>query len=80
MMKSFFKKLAFVMALAMVVTLAAPAANTAVAADKKPLAIAYQDGAKISTLNLKNIGDKEDLRFLYAPTNYKELRTPDWCS
>jgi len=80
MMKSFFKKLAFVMALAMVVTLAAPAAKTAVAADeKKPLAIAYQEGARISALNLKNIGDEEDLRFLYAPTNYKELGV-NWSS
>jgi len=73
-MKSFFKKLAFVMALAMVVTMAAPAAQKAVAAeDKKPLAIAYQEGAAIKTLNLKNVGDEEDLRFLYAPANYKEL-------
>ena len=73
-MKSFFKKLAFVMALAMVVSMAAPAAQKAVAAeDKKPLAIAYQEGAAIKTLNLKNVGDEEDLRFLYAPANYKEL-------
>jgi signal peptidase I len=74
MMKSFFKKLAFVMALAMVVTMAAPAAQKAVAADKA-LAVTYQNEKtySISELNLANVGDTEDLKFLWAPSNWKEL-------
>jgi len=79
MMKSFFKKLAFVMALAMVVSMVAPAAQTAVAAEKKPLAIAYQKGAVITALNLTEVGATEDLRFVYAPENWKELN-PTWTS
>jgi len=73
MMKSFFKKLAFVMALAMVVSMVAPAAQTAVAAEDKALAIAYQKGAVITALNLTEVGATEDLRFVYAPANWKEL-------
>ncbi|MBR6642110.1 MAG: Ig-like domain-containing protein, partial [Lachnospiraceae bacterium] len=74
MMKSFFKKLAFVMALAMVVTMAAPAAQKAVAADKD-LAVTYQNENhySINEVNLANVGDKEDLKFLWAPSNWKEL-------
>jgi hypothetical protein len=74
MMKSFFKKLAFVMALAMVITMAAPAAQKAVAADKA-LAVTYQNEKtySISELNLANVGDTEDLKFLWAPSNWKEL-------
>ena len=73
MMKSFFKKLAFVMALAMVVSLAAPADTASAAEEKKPLAIAYQEGSVITALNLAEVGDEEDLRFVYAPANWKEL-------
>ena len=73
MMKSFFKKLAFVMALAMVVSMVAPAAQKAVAAEDKALAIAYQKGAVITALNLAEVGATEDLRFVYAPENWKEL-------
>ena len=69
MMKSFFKKLAFVMALAMVVSLAAPAAAKAVAANE--LKIAYQNGSAISEVNLAKVGDTEDLKFTGAP-DYKE--------
>ena len=79
MMKSFFKKLAFVMALAMVVSMAAPAAQKAVAAEDKALAIAYQKGAVITALNLVEVGDTEDLRFVYAPANWKELGV-EWSS
>jgi len=73
-MKSFFKKLAFVMALAMVVSMAAPAAKVAVAADKA-LAVTYQNENhySINEVNLANVGDKEDLKFLWAPSNWKEL-------
>ena len=66
MMKSFFKKLAFVMALAMVVSLAAPAAAKAVAADE--LKIAYQNGSAITELNIAKVGNVEDLKFLGAKT------------
>jgi len=75
MMKSFFKKLAFVMALAMVVTMAAPAAKAAVAAEDKALAITYQNEKHytISEVNIASVGDTEDLKFLWAPSNWKEL-------
>ena len=66
MMKSFFKKLAFVMALAMVVSLAAPAAAKAVAANE--LKIAYQNGSAITELNIAKVGNVEDLKFLGAKT------------
>ena len=73
MMKSFFKKLAFVMALAMVVSMAAPAATTASAASD--LKIAYQNGKGygITELNIAEVGATEDLKFLGAPSNWKEL-------
>jgi len=75
MMKSFFKKLAFVMALAMVVTMAAPAAQKVVAAEDKALAITYQNEKHytISEVNIASVGDTEDLKFLWAPSNWKEL-------
>ena len=71
MMKSFFKKLAFVMALAMVVSLAAPAATTASAAEE--MKIAYQNGATITELNLTEARSSEDLKAVGAPSNWKEL-------
>ena len=71
MMKSFFKKLAFVMALAMVVSLAAPAATTASAAEE--MKIAYQNGAVITELNLTEARSSEDLKAKDAPSNWKEL-------
>ena len=60
-MKSFFKKLAFVMALAMVVSLAAPAARYALAATEFTYA-EQETGAKVTVLNLK-AGDEVDLKF-----------------
>jgi hypothetical protein len=69
MMKSFFKKLAVVMALAMVVTAAAPAGKAALAAG---LYVAFQnEKTAITELELE-IGAKEDLCFKNAPTNWKE--------
>ncbi len=60
MMKSFFKKLAFVMALAMVVTTAAPAALSAYAATE--FTYAYQNAGAVDTLYMK-AGDEVDLCF-----------------
>ena len=71
MMKSFFKKLAFVMALAMVVSMAAPAATTASAAEE--MKIGYQNGAVITELNLTEVRSSEDLKAVGAPSNWKEL-------
>ena len=68
MMKSFFKKLAFVMALAMVVSMAAPAGSALAAG----LSVAYQAGGAVSELNVK-AGAEQDLKFLGAPKNWKEL-------
>ena len=71
MMKSFFKKLAFVMALAMVVSLAAPAAAKAVAAND--LQIRYQNGRyNVEEINIAKLGAIEDLKFVGAP-DYKEV-------
>lgn len=69
-MKSFFKKLAFVMALAMVVTLAAPAAQAALAASV--ITYAYQEGGEVAALNLK-AGDTQDLKFIGAPKDWKTV-------
>ena len=78
MMKSFFKKLAFVMALAMVVTLAAPAA-TASAADA--LGIVLQDDATWTVLEKDELAVDAtvDYRYKGAPKNFKEL-DPTWSS
>jgi hypothetical protein len=68
-MKSFFKKLAFVMAMAMVVSLAAPAAANAAtvlyAADQTT-------GARVDSLDMTT-GDKYDLKFMGAPTGWRDL-------
>ncbi len=61
-MKSFFKKLAFVMALAMVVSLAAPAAQSALAATEFTYA-EQESGKKVTSLSMK-AGDKVDLKFI----------------
>ncbi|MBP3569515.1 MAG: hypothetical protein J6K04_10160 [Lachnospiraceae bacterium] len=69
MMKSFFKKLASVLALAMVVSLAAPAAQTAAAAEAKEFTYKYQTGigADVKTVNLAKTGDTVDLKFIGIP-------------
>ncbi len=68
-MKSFFKKLAFVMALAMVVTMAAPAAaNAATKID-----IYYQDGNTAVTEFGLSVGEEKDLKFVGAPTGWRDL-------
>ena len=69
MMKSFFKKLASVLALAMVVSLAAPAAQTAAAAEAKEFTYKYQTGigAAVKTVNLAKTGDTVDLKFVGIP-------------
>ena len=75
MMKSFFKKLASVLALAMVVSLAAPAAQTAAAAEAKEFTYKYQTGigADVKTVNLAKTGDTVDLKFIGIPdfNNYE---------
>lgn len=75
-MKSFFKKLAFVMALAMVVSLAAPAAKSAFAATEFTYA-EQETGVKVTTLNMK-AGDKVDLKFV-GVNDYKNY-TLEWVS
>ena len=68
MMKSFFKKLAFVMALAMVVSLAAPA-GSALAAES--LNITVQGTRDVITeYNLPKVGDTVDFQFWKAPSNW----------
>lgn len=67
-MKSFFKKLAFIMALAMVVSLAAPAAQSAFAATEFTYAEQKEDGSwagtgKVTALTMK-AGEKVDLGFV----------------
>ncbi|MBO5352274.1 MAG: Ig-like domain-containing protein [Lachnospiraceae bacterium] len=77
MMKSFFKKLSLVMAAAMVVSTAAPAAQTAYAASD--LKIAKQNVKEaIASINV-GVGESVDLWYLGAPKNYKELN-PTWSS
>jgi len=71
MMKSFFKKLAFVMALAMVVSAMAPAA-TAKAADAGLVRQESTTWEIIKTDEL-TVGDKQDYKFAGAPTNWKEI-------
>lgn len=61
MMKSFFKKLAFMMALAMVISLAAPAAQAS-AAEAKKFTYAYQKGGKVTSLRME-VEDEVDLCF-----------------
>ncbi len=68
-MKSFFKKLAFVMALAMVVSLAAPAAANAATT----LVAALQGTtAKVESLTLTT-GEEIDLCFIGAPQGWRNL-------
>jgi len=68
MMKSFFKKLSLVMALAMVVSLVAPA-GSAFAAEA---GIAYQgEKTAIEAINVEVGGDVVDLCFLGAPADWK---------
>lgn len=68
-MKSFFKKLAFVMAMAMVVSLAAPAAANAATS----LYAAIQDTtAKVDSLTLTT-GEEIDLCFIGAPKGWRDL-------
>lgn len=70
-MRRFIKRLAGALALSMLVTATAPAGMAAVAGSN--LQIAYQNGSAISEINLANIGDTEDLKFLNAPSNWKTL-------
>lgn len=79
MMRSFAKKLAFVMAAAMVVTTAAPAARASAATE---LSIVKQTAtSKAEALTVVNVGEGAtvDLKFYGAPTNFKELN-PTWTS
>ena len=76
MMKSFFKKLAFVMALAMVVSAMAPAA-TAKAADVEKLGICLQDDATWTALETDEMtvgNEARDYRFAGAPKNWKDYK------
>ena len=69
-MKSFFKKLAFVMAFAMVVSVAAPAAVASAADDYYA---ALQNGStKIESINL-TLGETEDLKFIGAAKGWQSL-------
>ncbi len=68
-MKSFFKKLAFVMAMAMVVSLAAPAAANAA----EVLTAADQDTKEAVTVLALTVGEEEDLCFLGAPEGWRQL-------
>ena len=78
-MKSFFKKLAFVMALAMVVSAMAPA-GSAFADEVKPLGIVLQDD---DTWTVKETYEAEvgvevvDFRYKGAPADYAKLN-PEW--
>jgi hypothetical protein len=69
MMKSFFKKLAFVMALAMVVSLVAPAGSAFAATTAS---VALKDKTAVAEHALA-VGAEEDYCFLGAPANWKEL-------
>ncbi len=75
-MKSFFKKLAFVMALAMVVSLAAPAAQSAFAATEFTYA-EQESGKKVTSLSMK-VGETVDLKFI-GVKDYKNY-TLEWVS
>ena len=75
-MKHMFKKSAILMASAITLSLAAPAANTAYAADD--LQIAYQHGNAAERIEIE-VGKSEDMRFLGAPTNWASLN-PTWVS
>ena len=79
MMKSFFKKLAVVLAMAMVVSLAAPAA-TASAAEAKEFTYKYQNGlgTAVKTVNLAKTGDTVDLKFV-GISDYKNYEL-QWMS
>ncbi len=82
MMKSFFKKLAFVMALAMVVSAMAPAATASAAEEVKPLGIVAQkdDTWTVLETDKAEVGAEDlDYRYKGAPANYKEL-DPTWAS
>ncbi len=79
MMKSFFKKLAFVMALAMVVSAMAPAA-TASAADALGIVLQGDDTWTVLESDEVELGVEDlDYRYKGAPKNYKEL-SPTWDS
>jgi len=78
MMKSFFKKLAFVMALAMVVTLAAPAAQAS-AADALGIVLQNDNTWTVKETGEVAVGATVDYRYKGAPANYKEL-DPTWAS
>ena len=71
MMKSFFKKLAFVMALAMVVSLAAPA-GSALAADYSLNVTVQGTKVAIKEYNLAKVGDTVDFQFWKAPSNWAD--------
>ena len=69
MMKSFFKKLAFVMALAMVFTTAAPAAKSALAATE--FTYAYQNASnRFQQAGLQVVSDRNE-HYLDIPVNVK---------
>lgn len=73
-MRSFTKKLAFVMALAMVVTLATPAiaqvsaATTVLYADQN----AKSEAEAVTSITL-TVGENKDMKFLGAPANWRDL-------
>ena len=60
-MKRFLKRTAFVIATAMVISNAAPAASSAYAA--KNFTYAYQNGGAVSALSMKT-GEEVDLKFI----------------
>ena len=68
-MKSFFKKLAFVMAMAMVVSLAAPAAANAATV----LQAAHQESKEVVTVLPMEVNEEVDLCFLGAPEGWRQL-------
>ena len=70
MMKSFFKKLAFVMALAMVVTTAAPAGSAFAATTLK---IAEQTTGTVCETYEVAVGETVDFKFYGAPSNWTKL-------
>ena len=79
MMKSFFKKLSLTMALAMVVTTAAPAAQASAAGE---MGIALQTAKSKSEVMAEctvKVGDTVDFKYYGAPKNFKELN-PTWTS
>ena len=81
MMKSFFKKLAFVMALAMVVSAMAPA-GSAFADEVKPLGIVAQDDTTWTVLESDEVElgvEGLDYKYKNAPSDYAKL-SPEWDS